>query len=247
MKPFFSIITVCYNAENTILPTLRSVAEQDFTDYDHVIQDGASADSTLDIINRNSTPGTRLLSEPDKGLYYAMNAALERAQGQYVVFLNAGDSFHRAGTLRQVYDAIKGASGADPGVAYGQTVLVDADRNVTGPRHLTAPAALGFRSFADGMVVCHQAFFARRDLAPRFNTSYRFSADYDWCIRILQKSPLNVYVDDILIDYLEEGVTTANHKKSLHERFNIMCGYYGTVPTVFNHVRFLFRHLARKI
>lgn len=244
--PFFSIITVCYNAGDTILPTLRSVAEQSFSDFEHIIQDGASKDDTVSMVRQHGSAATRLESKPDKGLYHAMNEALDRATGDYVVFLNAGDSFHSADTLRMVHDAIARAPKPHPGVAYGQTILVDSARQLIGPRHLTAPDRLTFRSFADGMVVCHQAFFARRDLAPHYDTAYRFSADYDWCIRILQKSPQNLFIDAPLIDYLHEGITTANHKKSLRERFNIMCRYYGTVPTLFNHLRFLTRHLARK-
>lgn len=244
--PFFSIITVCYNAGNTIAPTLRSVNEQTFRDFEHLIQDGGSKDSTLDIVRKYGSPQQSVVSQRDNGLYYAMNDALERASGRYVVFLNAGDAFHSPDTLQQVYEAITTSSVENPGVAYGQTVLVNADRVILGPRHLTAPDNLSFNSFANGMVVCHQAFFARRDLAPLFNTSYRFSADYDWCIQILKKSPGNVCVDNTLIDYLHEGVTTANHKKSLRERFHIMCHYYGTIPTALRHIRFLFRHLMRK-
>ncbi|MDE6266378.1 MAG: glycosyltransferase [Muribaculaceae bacterium] len=243
--PFFSIITVCFNAESTISPTLRSVAGQSFRDFEHIVQDGGSSDNTLRIIRELGSDTLSLVSQPDKGLYYAMNDALARATGEYVVFLNAGDTFHTPETLAMVHRAIKEYADGLPGVAYGQTVLVDAERNILGPRHLTAPDNLTFRSFSNGMVVCHQAFFARRDLAPQFNTSYRFSADYDWCIQILRKSPGNVYIDGTVIDYLHEGVTTANHKKSLRERFNIMCRYYGTIPTAFRHIRFLFRHLAR--
>ncbi|MDE7153959.1 MAG: glycosyltransferase [Muribaculaceae bacterium] len=245
--PFFSIITVCYNAADTITPTLRSVKEQSFRDFEHIIQDGASKDDTLRLVEQFGTDATRLESKPDKGLYFAMNEALHRASGEYVVFLNAGDSFHSPDTLQLVHDAITNASVPRPGVAYGQTVLVNADRQIIGPRHLTAPRQLTFQSFANGMVVCHQAFFARRDLTSDYNTAYRFSADFDWCIRVLQKSSGNVYIDATLIDYLHEGMTTANRKKSLRERFNIMCQYYGTIPTLFNHLRFLARHLARKI
>lgn len=244
---FFSIITVTYNAESTVTATMRSVAEQLFTDFEHIVQDGASTDSTLRIVGEWATPQCRVESEPDKGLYYAMNEALARARGEYVVFLNAGDAFHSPDTLRQIHDAIEGCGENRPGVVYGQTVLVDAEGHVVGKRHLDAPRELDFRSFADGMVVCHQAFFARRDLTCPYDTAYRFSADYDWCVKILKKSPSNCYVDDIVADYLHEGVTTANHKKSLRERFAIMCRYYGTLSTCLRHLRFAGRHLKRKL
>ena len=98
------------------------------------------------------------------------------------------------------------------------------------------------------MLVCHQAFIARRDLAPQYDLRYRYSADFDWCIRVLQVSPVNAYVgDQPIISYLNDGLTTANHRASLRERYDIMCHYYGTLPTMLRHVGFAGRHLWRKI
>lgn len=239
MKPLFSIITITYNAEATIEPTLRSIAEQTCKLYEHLVIDGASTDNTLQLVNRADNKLTTIVSEPDRGLYDAMNKGLARAQGDYVIFLNAGDSFHSPETLQLIADA---AMDHDyPGIIYGQTDIVDADRRRIGPRHLTAPEVLEFKSMANGMVVCHQAFVALRKITEPFDLRYRFSADYEWCLRCLKKSKRNQYVDAVLIDYLNEGVTTRNHRKSLIERFKIMCRYYGTLPTMLRHVKFLFR------
>ncbi len=239
MKPLFSIITITYNAEATIEPTLRSIGQQTCKLYEHLVIDGASTDSTLQIVNRAANELTTIVSEPDKGLYDAMNKGLARAQGDYVIFLNAGDSFHSPDTLQLIADA---AMDHDyPGIIYGQTDIVDANRRRIGPRHLTAPEVLEFKSMAQGMVVCHQAFVALRKITEPFDLRYRFSADYEWCLRCLKKSKRNQYVDAVLIDYLNEGVTTRNHRKSLIERFKIMCRYYGTLPTMVRHIKFLFR------
>lgn len=239
MKPLFSIITITYNAEATIEPTLRSIAEQTCKLYEHLVIDGASTDNTLLLVNRADNKLTTIVSEPDRGLYDAMNKGLARAQGDYVIFLNAGDSFHSPDTLQLIADA---AMDHDyPGIIYGQTDIVDADRRRIGPRHLTAPEVLEFKSMANGMVVCHQAFVALRKITEPFDLRYRFSADYEWCLRCLKKSKRNQYIDAVLIDYLNEGVTTRNHRKSLIERFKIMCRYYGTLPTMLRHIKFLFR------
>lgn len=243
--PLFSIITVTYNAESTLPATLQSVAEQTCRLFEYIVIDGASSDATVSLVEKAAIPGTIIVSEPDNGLYDAMNKGLARATGDYVIFLNAGDAFHSPDTLQHMADA---AFTHDfPGIIYGQTQLVDARRKRVGDRHLSAPKCLTLNSFSNGMVVCHQAFTALRRLTSPFDTSYRFSADYDWCIRCLQHSRHNVLLDEITIDYLNEGVTTRNHRASLKERYRIMCYYYGTIPTMMRHIGFAFRALRRKL
>lgn len=245
-QPLFSIITVTYNAADTVLTTLESVDAQLFLDYEHLVVDGASSDDTLAIIDAHPSPRRSVTSEPDKGIYYAMNKGIDLTTGKYLIFLNAGDSFHDIYTLEKIAKAIE--ENNEPGVVYGQTELVDKFGQYIGPRHLTAPEKLTLGSFAHGMLVCHQAFVALRKVTSHFDTRYRFSADFDWCIRCLQHSRKNVgLVDTVLIDYLSEGVTTRNHRASLKERFHIMCYYYGALPTIVRHFGFASRALRRKL
>lgn len=242
--PLFSIITVTYNAQDTIAPTLESVDRQTCPHYEHLIIDGASSDSTPTIVGRHPNPLRRFLSSPDRGIYDAMNKGLAEAKGEYVVFLNAGDTFHAPGTLEEIAELI--LANDFPGVLYGQTDIVDSSRRRLRPRHLTAPANLTYRSFADGMVVCHQAFIALRRITAEYDLRYRFSADYDWCIRVLQHSRNNVMHPGIIIDYLHQGTTTRNRRRSLMERFRIMSYYYGFFPTLLRHFRFLLRAIRRR-
>ncbi|MDE6174871.1 MAG: glycosyltransferase [Duncaniella sp.] len=244
MNPLFSIITVTYNAAATLPPTLKSVKEQTCRLYEYIIIDGASKDETVRLANESGIQSLNLISEPDRGLYDAMNKGLGVANGDYVIFLNAGDSFHSKDTLQQIADAIM--DNDYPGIVYGQTQIVDSARNRIGDRHLTAPSVLTLDSFKNGMVVCHQAFIVLRKLVDNYDTRYRYSADYEWCIRCLQRSHRNHYVDGLLIDYLSEGMTTAHHKASLIERFRIMSHYYGMLPTVVRHFKFFFRNLKRR-
>lgn len=247
MNPLFSIITVTYNAAATLPATLRSVREQTCGLYEHIIMDGASSDATLEIARDGADGRCRIYSSPDRGLYDAMNKAMAEARGEYLIFLNSGDRFHSPGTLQLVADAVLELGNDFPGVVYGQTDLVDADGHRVGARHLTAPESLTLQSFADGMVVCHQAFIALRKVTGHYDLRYRFSADYDWVIRCLLKSHVNRYIDAVIIDYLDEGVTTANHKASLRERYDIMCRYYGKFPTAVRHLKFAARHLWRRL
>lgn len=244
-NPLFSIITITFNAETTIPATLACVKAQTCKDFEYIVIDGNSTDNTVPLAQSAEISGTTIISEPDKGLYDAMNKGLRLAKGEFVIFLNAGDSFHSTDSLQIAADAISQNPDAD--IFYGQTDIVNADRVKIADRHLTAPDILTADSFKNGMLVCHQAFIARRTITEPYNLKYRFSADFDWCIRCLKKSRKNVYLGCTLIDYLSEGVTTANLKKSLRERYDIMCNYYGTIPTTLRHIHFLARHLLRKL
>lgn len=243
--PLFAIITVTFRAADTVARTLESVDSQTFTDYEHIVVDGASPDATLDVIAARPNVRRKVVSEEDRGIYDAMNKGISLSRGRYLIFLNAGDKFHTPDTLQLIADAI--ASTGEPGIVYGQADIVDDDGHRLGSRHLTAPARLSLKSFADGMVVCHQAFVALRSIIGFYNLKYRFSADYDWCIRCLQHSRLNVSLGDtVIIDYLSEGMTTRNMVPSLRERFRIMRFYYGLLPTLWRHLGFAARWLRRR-
>lgn len=241
-----SIITVTYNAEATLERTLQSVAQQTYSEIEHLIIDGASTDHTLEIARQY--PHAIVFSEPDKGLYDAMNKGLQRATGDYLCFLNAGDKLHSKETLAHIVASI--SDGSPIGVIYGDTQIVDAQGNFLRNRRLTPPEHLTWKSFKDGMLVCHQAFYINRQIALPYDMTFRFSADFDWCIRCMKEGEKqgmqNLYVHEPLADYLAEGMTTANHQASLKERFQIMAKHYGLLPTIGQHIWFIFRVLVKK-
>lgn len=239
-----TLVTVTFNAASTIERTLQSVAQQTYRDYEHLIIDGASKDNTVEIARKYNTT---ILSEPDKGLYDAMNKGLRLAKGDYVCFLNAGDKLHSADTLAKVAAV---AERTKVGVVYGDTDIVDDEGVKIRRRRLTPPKHLTWKSFREGMLVCHQSFYINRDIAQPYDLSYRFSADFDWCIRCMKEGEKRGMgcrsVNEVLTDYLSEGMTTANHKASLKERFWIMSKHYGFVPTVFQHLWFVVRQIIKK-
>lgn len=242
--PKFSIITVCYNAEATLEDTIQSVISQTYHHVEYIIVDGASKDRTMDIVNRYRDRIAVVVSEPDKGLYDAMNKGIRLATGDYLCFLNAGDSFHEDDTLQQMVHSIHSLQ--LPDVLYGETELVDHEGHFLRMRRLQAPEHLTWKSFRQGMLVCHQAFFPRRDLVMPYDLRYRFSADFDWCIKIMKKSKVLHNTHLTLIDYLAEGMTTRNHQASLKERFRIMARHYGWASTVAHHAWFALRLLLKK-
>lgn len=243
--PLISIVTITYNAAAQLPATMESVATQTYDDFEHIIIDGASADDTLGIARRLGKPALRILSEPDKGLYDAMNKGIKLARGKYIIFLNAGDAFHSKDTLKKYGDA----ACKDPDIIYADTVIVDNERNAVGPRHLSVPEVLTFESFAKGMLICHQAFMVKKALAPLYDTSYRFSADYDWTVKCIKNTTparcINLHT--VAIDYLSDGLTDKNKLKSLWERYAIMSDHYGHITTAINHLSFIGRAVKRRI
>lgn len=242
--PKFSIITVTYNAAAVIEDTLQSVITQTYKNIEYIIVDGASTDRTMEIIGRYRKHIHTVVSEPDRGLYDAMNKGIRLATGDYVCFLNAGDELHEDDTLQLIVHSLTGLPGL-PDVIYGRTAIVDEEGHFLRMRRLEPPENLTWHSFRQGMLVCHQAFFARRDHAVPYDLRYRFSADFDWCIRVMKQSTVLHNTRLTLIDYLNEGMTTRNHRASLAERFRIMCRHYGYVQTALLHLKFALRLLYK--
>ena len=244
--PKFSLITVTYNAGAVLEDTIQSIITQTYKNVEYILIDGASTDNTMRIIERYRDHIHTVVSEPDQGLYDAMNKGLSLATGDYVSFLNAGDCLHEDDTLLGMVHSVAASHEAPcpPDVLYGDTALVDSEGHFLRMRRLTPPEHLTWKSFRHGMLVCHQAFFARRAIAPHYDLRYRFSADFDWCIRVMKQARYLHNTHLTLVDYLDEGLTTRNHRASLIERFHIMCRHYGTVPTVMRHLWFALRTLT---
>ena len=250
MPTTFSIITVTYNAEKKLETTAESVFSQSYKNIEYIIVDGASSDGTIDIaqnyrLKNSHLKNIELISEPDNGLYDAMNKGLKAATGDYVWFLNAGDIFKNENVVAEVAHIAE--KNMIPDIIYGETDLIDDKGSVFAKRRLKAPENLTWKSFRMGMLVCHQAFIVKRHIAPEFDLQYRFSADFDWCIRCMRKAKSIINSDVRLINYQYEGTTTSNRNASLKERYKIMCRYYGAIPTLIRHLWFAIRFYYAKL
>jgi glycosyltransferase involved in cell wall biosynthesis len=237
--PAFSIITVTYNAKKMLERTLLSVVNQTYRNIEYIIIDGASKDGTVKIIRCFESGLSHWVSEPDKGIYDAMNKGLMAATGDYVWFVNAGDAIKHNEIVMELSEIAiqKGL----PDVLYGETDLIDSAGNLFAKRRLKAPKRLTWKSFRMGMLVSHQAFIVKREIAPHYDLKYRFSADFDWCIQCLKKARTITNSNIRLIHYQYEGTTTANRKVSLKERYEIMCKNYGILSTQIRHLWFAIR------
>jgi len=251
----FSVVTITFNAEDCLQRTLDSVLMQSYPHIEHLIIDGASKDRTVEIAEnyaKESKQNVIISSEPDRGLYDAMNKGLKKATGDYIIYMNAGDGFPNPETLTSIAAKINEYEHL-PAVVYGDTNWTDNNGVVIGRRNHDAPENLTWRSFKHGMLVCHQAFYARTDIAKKcpYDLQYRHSADVDWCIRVMKEAdsqhlPLaNMHA--VIANYQREGQTTANHRASLKERYDVMCKHYGTLTTIAMHLWFVVRGVLKKL
>ena len=248
-------VTITWQAAKVLQRTLDSVLCQDYPDITHLIIDGASTDGTIEMVNdyiarsnaANNGHKVLLMSESDNGIYDAMNKGLRSLDGDYVCFLNAGDFLPAPDIASRIV-----AMADNQAVLYGDTDIVDGEGRFLHHRRLAPPENLTWKSFRHGMLVCHQAFYARTDfaIATPYNQKYRYSADVDWCIRIMkaaakEKVPLlNLHM--VVVNYTQEGQTTLHHRESLIERYKVMESHYGRVSTFFMHCWFVIRSVIKR-
>ena len=222
-----SVATVCYNCKNTIEKTIISVLMQTYKEIEYIIVDGASADGTLEIVNKYlEDDRIVLVSEPDNGLYDAMNKAADKATGDYIIYMNSGDEF----ASDDVLDNIKNYLDDDNELVYGNTVRLKPNGKILekyGNRY--TPMFL----LLQGRMMCHQSIFTRCDVMKqyRFNTDYSITADYDFLIRMVHDKRLLKYADVTVsvVDNIEGISSTISNMdemrkqddKSLKENFPV--------------------------
>ncbi len=240
-EPKISIITVVYNGKDLIGRTVKSVLSQTYANIEYIIIDGASSDSTLDVIEPYQSKISLIVSEKDAGIYDAMNKGLSKATGDYVLFLNAGDELHSGDTLTSIFSL------GQADVYYGNTAVVDANGKVLGDRRLTPPDELDWKSLRYGMCVSHQSFIAKRNICDQFDLNYKISSDIDWVINVLKKSEHIINTKNYISKFLAGGASNKRMNTALKERFAIMSKHYGFVPTLFNHLYILLRYPFHKL
>lgn len=214
-----TIITVCYNADKVIEKTIQSVQKQTYSNIEYIVIDGGSSDRTLDIIMKYEKCISNWISEPDKGVFDAMNKGLDRANGDYVIFMNAGDYFADADVIEKVCNYIFHNKGAD--VYHG-----DVYKNTQSKNNVwkAVPFYLNKRKIK-GMNICHQAIFTKLDTAKKyyFDISYKLTADYDMMMKIFKNGGIFKYMELNIAVYDTTGMSSINWKQTYFEEVHI-CG-----------------------
>ncbi|WP_316816481.1 glycosyltransferase family 2 protein [Pedobacter nyackensis] len=231
MQPKLSVITIVYNNVKDIERTMLSVLNQAYSNIEYIIIDGASTDGTKDLIYKYKSKLTQFISEPDKGIYDAMNKGLYLATGDYILFMNSGDEIYAPETVAEVFGT---AASAD--IYYGETEMFDEQWKSLGQRRHSTPEDFNWKSFRYGMNISHQAIYVKRDIAEPFDLQYKYSADIDWIIRAAKNASSIVNTHMYVAKYLVGGVSKKKHLASLKERFQILTKYYGLIPNLINHV-----------
>lgn len=205
----FSIVTICYNSANTIGRTMRSVAHQDFDDYEHIIIDGASKDTTMDIVSQYQTSRTHAISEPDKGIYNAMNKGLDLAQGDYTLFLNSDDFLASPRSLSAMG---KFADNANSDILIGQTDFYAPQSSLIPRRRYRATSDYQ-RLIKYGIMPPHPSTFVRTRLLKDiggFDERYKISSDFDLFARLFLTRNVTISgLAQTITRFAEGGVSTS--------------------------------------
>lgn len=221
-KPLFTIVTICYNAENCIKETIDSLLNQEFTNYEYIIIDGDSKDGTQNIIKMyikkfsNRYIKTVYVSEKDNGIYDAMNKAIHLAEGEWIYFLNSGDRLYRALTLNNIAKFLQRES-CD--IVYGDVCLDGNEEEVQ--------YADEIEKIRNIMPFSHQAVFVKSLLykCNLFSLDYKIAADYDFFLKQFFADKKFKKVDDIIAYYDTNGISSNNLYCVEKEFLNIKIKY----------------------
>jgi len=216
--PLISVITVVYNDVKTIEKTILNVLNQSYSNLEYVIIDGNSTDGTVDIINKYRDRISYFVSEPDKGIYDAMNKGIRAASGEWINFMNSGDWFYNLDTVAELF---QNRDLARVKLIYGNT-----ERREGNSRHISIPGQnLGF--FHNVMV--HQSIFSRRELSLKylFNTDYKVAADFDFIFRVFFYRHATLYVDLPIASYNVVGFSNLNRYRGFKEKRQAALSYKG--------------------
>ena len=185
-----TVATVCFNSQDTIENTIISVLEQTYGEIEYLIIDGASTDSTLDIIHKYKDARMKVVSEPDNGLYDAMNKAAKVATGDYIIYMNSGDIFADKDVISDISTALDGINE----LVYGNVIRIKKNRRFL--EKYGNPMTPMFL-LLQGKMMCHQSIFTRCDIMREygFNTEFSITADYDFLMRMVKDKRKLCYMD----------------------------------------------------
>jgi glycosyltransferase involved in cell wall biosynthesis len=220
-KPLISIITVCYNSEKYIRDTIESVLNQTYDNIEYIIVDGESTDKTLNIIKEYESKFNgrmKWISEPDEGIYDAMNKGIDMVNGDWINFMNAGDSFYNLNILSLIFSSKYTNIYESVSILYGKTKIIYNKDNYK----IFTPNDLD--DFWKGIIFNHQSSFVRADIMKKnkFNTQYVYSADFNLFYHLYKKDYIFKEIDLIIANYDYNGISSQQQLEVIKEYSNII-------------------------
>lgn len=229
LLPKISIITITYNAESYIERTLKSVIEQDYNNIEYIIIDGNSTDKTMSVVEKYKENIDVIVSEKDKGIYDAMNKGLLAASGDWINFLNAGDTFINDNVLSNLISPLS----SKYSIIYGDWINVN-DNGIY--NYMTAHPKLNLKILKHNFLICHQSLFIKNINLPLYDTSYKIKADYQWVIDIVKKTnELEIqYINEPLVHYDIDGLSATKLLLNVKEYIKLTYTNFGIVHVILN-------------
>jgi glycosyltransferase involved in cell wall biosynthesis len=224
-----SIVTATYNAGSQLQRTIDSVAEQDYQDIEYVVVDGGSTDTTVDVISRAADHIASWASEPDEGIYDALNKGIRQSTGDVVTFLHAGDVYESPAAASRMMSAL---DQSDADIAYSDVVYFRESDPSKIVRYYSSARFTKAR-IGSGFMPAHPTMFVRRDTYERvggYDTSYSIAGDFDWVARALAVHGVRShYVEGVLIRMVAGGLSTRgwSSKKIITDEMLRSCRAHG--------------------
>ncbi len=207
-----TVVTVTYNAEELLEATINSIVNQSYENIEYIIIDAASTDGTLDIIKQYENKINYWVSEADEGIYFAMNKAIEKATGEWINFMNAGDTFVDYSTIQKVIESLE-----------EDTELIYGDHSCDG-----VVGSVKNRKITRSMPCCHQSLFVKTALMKQYpyNTFYSISADYEFLLKMYQLGKKFQYIEEPIANYLRNGFSDQNQARWYLESLTLMMNHH---------------------
>lgn len=228
--PLVTVITVVLNGADHLEQTIRSVLDQSYGNIEYIIIDGGSTDATLDIVRKYEDRIDYWVSEPDRGIYDAMNKGIALACGELIGLLNADDYYVKEGVASAITEYLRHGM---PGIYFGHTYLIQDDLGLRYPY-------LARTNHWKGMGFFHPAMFSHRQVyhdIGKYDLTYRLAADYDFILRALDHDvglfPINAFI----VNYRNTGLSASNLADSLNEIRRINRKHFGFLSL--DHFKFL--------
>ena len=212
-NPLITVITVVRNGEDTLEKTILSVINQTYTNIEYIIIDGASTDSTLKIIKKYNDKITYWTSEPDNGIYDAMNKGIEISTGEWINFMNAGDTFYNENVITNILHYLN----SDFDIVFGLR------NNQKRKKKINVNWWFLFKN----MGICHQTIFSRKNcLLEKFDLRYRIASDFNWILSVYSNEAKFKFVDIIIVNYDSNGISKKEVKLTQNEFKKILCLHF---------------------